>query len=266
MQTRFFAYAAGTPNTIATSFVAHALLDGVELLDDERWREPALGAARFLVSRDAARTATSATSRARRSSSTTRTCSRCGVLARTARLLGEDSLLEPVPAALARTLDAQREDGSWPYAEGADGAWVDNFHTAYVLESLALAKGLHPELEPRLERGIDYWERALFLADGTPKYTPERTHPIDAHCYASAIDTWLAVRDVRPQGVARAERLAQLLIGTMLDPTGYVHFQRRRFWTSRVPFVRWTTAPSFRALAGLQLVQARNGGADARLD
>ena len=256
VQTRFFAYAAGTPNTIATSFVAHALLDGVELLDDERWGEPALGAARFLFSRMRAdgyfRYVPGEDELVHNANALA-----CGVLARTARLVGEDSLLEPVPAALARTLGAQREDGSWPYAEGDDGAWVDNFHTAYVLESLALAEGLHPELEPSLVRGVDYWERALFLADGTPKYTPEHTHPIDAHCYASAIDAWLAVRGVRPQGVARAERLAQLLIGTMLDPTGYVRFQRRRFWTSRVPFVRWTTAPSFRALAGLLLVHAR---------
>jgi hypothetical protein len=265
VQTRFFAYAGGTPNTIATSFVAHALLDGVELLDDVRWGEPALGAARFLASRmrtDGYFRYVPGEDELVHNANVLA----CGVLARTARLLGEDSLLEPVPAALARTLDAQREDGSWPYADDADGAWVDNFHTAYVLESLALAEGLHPELEPSLARGVDYWERALFLAEGTPKYTPERTHPIDAHCYASAIDAWLAVRGVRPQGIARAERLALLLIGTMLDPVGYVHFQQRRFWTSRVPFVRWTTAPSFRALAGLLLVRARNGGADARLD
>jgi hypothetical protein len=265
VQTRFFAYSAGTPNTIATSFVAHALLDGVELLDDERWAEPALGAARFLVSRMHAdgyfRYVPGEDELVHNANALA-----CGVLARTARVLGDASLLEPPRAALGRTLEAQREDGSWPYAEGADGRWVDNFHTAYVLESLALADGLHPELQPSLARGVDYWERALFLADGTPKYTPERTHPIDGHCYASAIDAWLAVRDVRPQGVERAERLAQLLIERMLDPAGYVHFQRRRFWTSRVPFVRWTTAPSFRALAGLLLVRAQNGGADARLD
>jgi hypothetical protein len=265
VQTRFFAYAGGTPNTIATSFVAHALLDGVELLDDERWAEPALGAARFLVSRMRGngyfRYVPGEDELVHNANALA-----CGVLARTARVLGEDSVLEPARTALARTLDAQREDGSWPYAESADGGWVDNFHTAYVLESLALAEGLHPELRPRLARGVDYWERALFLPEGTPKYTPERTHPIDAHCYASAIDAWLAVRGVRPQGFERAERLARLLIERMLDPAGYVHFQRRRLWTSRAPFVRWTTAPSFRALAGLLLVRAQNDGADARLD
>jgi hypothetical protein len=264
VQTRFFAYERGTPNTIATSFVAHALLDGVELLHEERWAGPALGAARFLVARMLGdgyfRYVPGENELVHNANALA-----CGVLARTARLLGEESLLEPARAALARTLAAQRDDGSWPYAEGADGAWVDNFHTAYVLESLAHAQDLHAEVPARLDRGIDYWERALFLPDGTPRYTPDRTYPIDAHCYASAIDAWLAVRGVRPDAVERAERLARLLVERMLDPAGFVHFQRRRLWTSRVAFVRWTTAPSFRALAGLLLARAGNVDANARL-
>ena len=63
--------------------------------------------------------------------------------------------------------------------------------------------------------------------------------------------------------------MAGLLIEQMLDPSGYVWFQRRRLWTSRVPFVRWTTAPSFRALAGVLLARRRSKNeeqARARLD
>src|SRR4051812_14118261 len=36
VQTRFFGYARGEPNAIATSFAAHAFVDGLELLGDER--------------------------------------------------------------------------------------------------------------------------------------------------------------------------------------------------------------------------------------
>jgi hypothetical protein len=265
VQTRFFAYERGTPNTIATSFVAHALLDGVELLGDQRWAEPALGSARFLVSRMLAggcfRYLPGDNELVHNANALA-----CGVLARTARVLGATSLLEPAREALAPTLEAQREDGSWPYAEGARGAWVDNFHTAYVLESLAHAEHLDTDIRTRLARGIDYWEKALFLADGTPKYAPERKYPIDSHCYASAIDAWLAFIGVRPEGIERAERLACLLVDTMLDPEGFVYFQRRRLWTNRVPFVRWTAAPSFRALAGLLLARERRGDAHASLD
>jgi hypothetical protein len=38
----------------------------------------------------------------------------------------------------------------------------------------------------------------------------------------------------------------------MLNEQGFVDFQQGRLLRSRVPFVRWTSAPSFRALARLE--------------
>lgn len=246
VQTRFFRYARGTPNTIATSFVAQAFLDGAELLGDERWREPALQAAEFLRSTmlvpggDYFRYLPGEGGVVHNANLLA-----CAVFARA-------GLPEPAAPALETSLRAQREDGSWPYAEGSQGRWVDNFHTAYVLESLALCASSFPEVRGPLERGLEFWERTLFEADGTPRYQVGSLYPIDAHCYASAIDAWVAA-----QRLAHATRMAKLLVERMLDPAGYVWFQKRRLWTIRVPFIRWTTAPSFRALASLHLSRAR---------
>ena len=92
--------------------------------------------------------------------------------------------------AVRRTrLRAQRADGSWPYSE-AHG-WVDNFHTAYVLESLSHCEGV----EDALARGAEYWRRELFDADGRPRYFPDSRLPLDAHSYASAVDAYLALGD-----------------------------------------------------------------------
>jgi len=247
VQTRFFRYARGTPNTIATSFVAHAFLDAAELLGDTRWKKTANAAADFLVARMLT---------VERNRSYFRYLPHEGELVHNANLLACAVLARagaqaPARSALTVSLDAQRPDGSWPYSEGAKGGWVDNFHTAYVLESLAHCRSLDPGVTGALDAGARYWRQALFLADGTPKYTPESLYPIEAHCYASAIDTWLALGDI-----GEAERLARLLVERMLDRSGYVWFQRRRLWTNRVPFVRWTTAPSFRALAGVLLAKA----------
>jgi hypothetical protein len=266
VQTRFFGYARDTPNTIATSFVIQALLDGHELLGDESFGEAALAACEFLSTgllldqdgRTYFRYLPAEDELVHNANLLA-----CAALARTADLLGGDSLRETVEHALRASLAAQRPDGSWPYAEGAGHAWVDNFHTGYVLDSLAICSRSLPDLREPLVRGVEYWERNLFLQDGTPKYSTASLYPLDAHCYATAIDTWLAVRDV-----PAAERTARLLLERMLDPAGYVHFQRTRFWTNKVPFVRWTTAPTFRALAGLQLVKAGTGenGRGAGLD
>jgi hypothetical protein len=259
VQTRFFSYGRGTPNTIATSFVAHAFLDGVELLGEERWGEQARAAVRFLGEHMLVSGVNGTYFRyLPREDELVHNANllACALLARTARALGAESLAEPARQALETSLAAQREDGSWPYASGPAGGWVDNFHTGYVLESLAHCLTLRPDVRGRLERGLAFWDGALFEDDGTPKYFPDRTYPVDAHCYATAIDTWLSVAQWHALALQRAERLGELLIARMLDPAGSVHFQQRRLWTNRVAFVRWTTAPSFRALAGLLLQRA----------
>jgi len=264
VQTRFFSYRSGTPNVIATSFAAHALLDGHELLGDPEWSEAASRASDFLVTSLLQEDADRSYFRylpVERELVHNANLLGCSVLARTSLLTGRDDLPAIVRRAIECSVEAQRPDGSWPYAEGDGHGWVDNFHTAYVLEALVHCEPVAPELRPVLSRGFDYWERALFLPDGTPKYYAGRTLPIDSHNYAQAIETWLAVSEWRQEALSLAERAAGQLVDRMLTPAGHVAFQRRRLWTSTVPFVRWTTAPSFRALARLQLVHSLRAAA-----
>ena len=258
VQTRFFAYGSETPNTIATSFAAHAFLDGVLLLPDERWMPGVRSTVRWLEERGLAERERRAYFRYVPEEGElvhNANLLACGVLARAATVLEDAALLEPAVPALAASLEAQRADGSWPYSDGPAGRWVDNFHTGYVLESLAHCAAAGMAVGDAADRGFDYWERELFLADGTPKYTPAQLYPIDAHCYATAVDTWVAVSNVRERALPLAEQTARLLVERMLDPRGFVRFQESRFWTSAVPFVRWTTAPAFKALAGLLLAR-----------
>jgi hypothetical protein len=256
VQTRFFAYRGGTPNAIATSFAAHALLDGAVLLGEPVWGGAAADASDFLVERlledNGRRTYFKYLTNEHELVHNANVLV-CGALARTAEVNGRHDFAGVVTRALSSTLGAQRLDGSWPYAEGEGHAWVDNFHTGYVLEGLAFCEAFAPGVRPALESGLNYWERELFLPDGTPKYYPDSTFPVDSHNYAQAIETWLSVSHWRPRATVSAGRAAAQLIHRMLVPAGYAAFQRRRFWTSRVPFIRWTTAPAFRALARLCL-------------
>jgi hypothetical protein len=259
VQTRFFSYPRGTPNAIATSFAAHALLDGHELLGDERWGQAAERSCEFLLDHlleeDGARVYFRYLPPERELVHNANVLC-CSVFARTALVSGREDLAEIARRALPVTLDAQRPEGSWPYAEGEGHGWVDNFHTGYVLEGLAGCDHAL-SLKPQLERGLDYWERELFLPDGTPKYFAECIWPIDAHNYAQAIETWLAVAAWRPGAVDAAERCANQLVERMLTRDGHVAFQQRRWWKNRVPYVRWTTAPAFRALARLELARSQ---------
>jgi hypothetical protein len=253
--TRVFEYRRGTPNTIATSFAAQALLNAIELLGDERYAEPVADAARYLRTKMLTRGPEGSyfsylegeeelVHNANMLAAT--------VLIRAARVLGRPALAEQAAEAIATTVSRQRPDGSWPYAVRAGHGWVDNFHTAYVLESLAECAKSLPELRAPLDRGIEYWRTQLFLADGTPKYWSDRVYPLDAHCYADAIETWVAVGEL-----SEATRVARLLIDRMLAPEGYVYFQQWPRFRNRVPLIRWSTAPSFCALSGLLAAQNR---------
>ncbi len=258
VQTRFFRYLAGSPNTIATSFGAHAFLDAVELLGDEARLETAKRASRFLVNR--MHISDRGAPFFRYIPGDTKLIHNanllaCSVLARTDRLGGSTEFTEIAEQALQVTLAAQRPDGSWPYSDWAGQGWVDNFHTGYVLEALAICAGLEGA-EPALERGVGFWGREMFLADGTPKYYPDQVYPLDAHCYATAIDTLLALPEEMLVPGVHVDAVSALLVRDMLRSDGSVVFQRTGRWTNRVPFVRWTAAPCFRALARLARHQA----------
>ncbi len=254
VQTRVCFYPRGTPNTIATSFAVGALLDGVELLGDERWLETAVAACDYLVAHLLVEGSGGPYFRYVGAEDVlihNANMLASAALARAGRLSGRTDLADVAARACRTTVSAQRPDGSWPYGRPKSLSWVDNFHTGYVLESLAECVRVVPDLHEQLRCGVAQWEQDLFLRDGTPKYMTGNLYPIDAHCYATAIDTWLGQMHWHPKAVERAQHLAVLEIERMLDSKGYIHFQQRRFWKNRLPFVRWTTAPSFRALSRL---------------
>lgn len=265
VQTRVFGYPQNAPNTIATSFAAHALLDGFELVGATRWADAAGSAADFLVERMLHRSGTKPYFRylvMENELVHNANVLACSVLARAGRALARRDLGEVARTALPVTLDAQRHDGAWPYADGPGHRWVDNYHTGYVLESLVNCLDLMPEAAERLRRGVDYWEETLFLPDGTPKYFDDRVYPLDAHSYAQAVETWVALRRHRPDALASAARVARLIVERMLHRRGYVIFQRWPIGSNRVAVVRGTTAATFKALAGLLLATAREAETD----
>lgn len=94
---------------------------------------------------------------------------------------------DQISSALQSTLNCQRPDGSWPYGEGKNLSWVDNFHTAYVLWGLSqLASMGFDNLASNLDLGIGFWLENMFEA-GKAKQTQSKQASFDAHTCATAI-------------------------------------------------------------------------------
>ena len=133
-------------------------------------------------------------------------------------------------------------------------SWADNFHTAFILGSLsriidaigsepgAAATGFFDEMDNSLRRGYEFWKESFFLDNGWPKYYPDRLYPADAHSAASAIVTLVELRGRIPGTMILAEKIGQWAIDNLRDSRGYFHYQRRRFYTVRIPYMRWSQA------------------------
>jgi len=161
-------------------------------------------------------------------------------------------------AAARFTARRQLADGSWPYGEAANDRWVDNFHTAFVLVALKRTGEClqTDEFDECILRGYRFWKERMFLADGTPKYYPESTFPIDVHSVAQAILTFLEFRNEDGEALDHAMRVAQWGIESFQDPRGYFYYQIRRRYSIRIPYMRWGQAWMQRALT--ELVQVNH--------
>ena len=167
----------------------------------------------------------------------------------------EKELLELAERATRFVVNYQRRDGSWAYGAAPAQSWIDNFHTAYVLSSLARLVETLPakkEFLSALERGYEFWKKSFFLADGWPKYYHDHLFPADVHAGASAIVTFLELTDLDSQARVHAEKVAEWLITNMRDERGFFYYQRHRFYTVRKPYMRWSEAWMLYALARLR--------------
>ena len=147
----------------------------------------------------------------------------------------------------------QRADGSWAYGADSYQSWSDNFHTAFVLTSLArILRACAPRLEEdaatrdeiagAIRRGYHFWRDGFFLADGWPKYYHRSAHPADAHSAGAALVALAELRDAEPDAAELARRVAGWAVRELYDPRGFFYYQKRRLHTVRTPYMRWSQA------------------------
>jgi hypothetical protein len=263
VETRFFFYGRNTPNTIATAFAGHALLDAHRAGADAELLEAALGAGAFFLRRIGLTEAPDSEGAhfgyfpGDRTPIHNASLLAASLLARLSALvgpgLGGEEMAAAARSAVTYALEHQRDDGSWPYAEGARGRWVDGFHTGYVLDALRecqVALGDERIGEAR-QRGLGFYRDQLLLEDGAPRFFSDSTYPIDGQSAAQAIRSFALAGRTEPDWLETAWRAYGYAAAELRRSDGAFAFQRTRLWTNRVPHVRWVQAPMLEALSVL---------------
>jgi len=172
------------------------------------------------------------------------------LLAEVGVITSESELTRVALQSARYTARRQRSDGSWPYGEAVHDAWVDNFHTGYVLVALKhIGERLNTnEFEKVVEEGYQFWKRTMFSPDGTPKFYANSIYPVDTHCAAQGVLTFLAFADDDTQALEWAGRVAGWAVENLQNEQGYFNYQRTRYWINHIPYMRWTQAWMQRAL------------------
>jgi hypothetical protein len=259
-QSRNFFAPQGTPTIVPTAFAARALIEAYETFNDESYLKIARSTCDFILD-DLKRTVESDDELCFSYSPLDDTqiynasLFAGETLASVGARTGETDLCELAVRAARYVIRRQREDGSWTYGAARDQSWVDNFHTAYVLLSLSrimkCLPGAEVEIATALQRGYAFWRERFFLADGWPKYYHDTLFPADAHAAATAIVTLVELRELDREALSLAEKIAAWTLRNLYDKRGSFYYQRRRFYTVRTPFMRWTQSWMLYALARL---------------
>jgi len=266
-QSRNFFAPQGTPTIVPTAFAARALIEGYKIFSDERYLQAARSSCDFIL-RDLKRTVESdeevcfSYSPSDETKIFNASLLAAETLAGVSALTGETELYDLAGRAARYVVRRQRDDGSWAYGEQTNQSWTDNFHTAYVLLSLSRIREscnrTDDDLHQALQRGYSFWRERFFLADGWPKYYHDTLYPADAHAAASAIVTLAELQPLDTGALPLAEQITFWTIRNLRDSQGFFYYQRRRFYTVRTRFMRWTQAWILYALARFLEEKGRN--------
>jgi hypothetical protein len=244
-----------TPTIVVSSFIANALLDAYELTGDENLLKTARSTCDYFL-KDLNRTYNDAGdfsfSYSSADNSVVFNASLLGskLLARVYSYTGEAILKDEARRSVSYCCGYQGDDGSWAYGLAPFHKWIDNFHTGYNLECISdyMKYTGDQSFTLNLKNGLDYYLSTFFLENGIPKYYSNSVYPIDIHAPAQLVITLTALGKFSEHREL-IDRVLNWTILNMQSASGYFYYQKNKYFTSRIPYMRWSQAWMFYALS-----------------
>jgi hypothetical protein len=257
-QSRSFFAPRGLPNAICTIFAARAFVDIFDRWQDQKSLEVARKAAEFLlaylkVEKDGElhfRYIPTADSEVHNVNLLA-----AALVASIAKRTGDTALFETAHRAIAFSVRRQRPDGSWPYGESGNQQWIDNYHTGFNLVALLEYRRSSGDdsFEEPMAHGYRFWDSHFLSDDGAPKFYASKKYPIDIHCVAQSILTYVEFMNVDPGATQKCLEVYWWARTHLWSPDGYFYFQRHSGYTTKISYIRWAQSWMFLALSRLFL-------------
>jgi hypothetical protein len=257
-QTRTIIVPVATPNLVCTTFVASALLDAYDQRSDARLLEMAVSAVDYIVNDlywDDGNSGCGFSYPLPGLHSQTHNANflAAALFCRVYKHTGDEKYLRLAFRVARYSVGKQLADGSWYYGEADSQRWIDNFHTGYNLCALrAICRDAGTdEFESSIRQGFEFYGTHFIRDDGAARYFHNQTYPIDIHCVAQSIITFLEFADLDERNVDLASSVFHWALDHMWDERGFFYYRVLRLTRIRTSYMRWSQAWMLRALADL---------------
>lgn len=146
-------------------------------------------------------------------------------------------------------IGTQDSDGCWIYSKYKSGKVrrQTDFHQGFIIDSLVeylpFAESKEQDLLiESIEKGADFYREKQFLDNGRCYYRYPKLYPTDIHNQAQGIITFSKLSTFDPEYLEFAKKILEWTILNMQAYSGYFFYQKNRFLTNKIPYMRWGAA------------------------
>ncbi|MCS2724524.1 hypothetical protein NXW08_14205 [Bacteroides uniformis] len=181
----------------------------------------------------------------------------CEVLAKCYFLTHDKQFQRDAIKSLNFTVYHQKKNGSWMYRYYPDSGKEKNqidFHQGFILNSLNEA--IHYlSLEDKkyidaIKKGYDFYINKQFTKDGRGMWRYPVLYPIDIHNQAVGIITFSKMSTYSSLSKDVTSEIIEYTLSNLYNKKkGYFYYQKRKFFTNRIDYIRWNQSWMLLALA-----------------
>jgi len=183
----------------------------------------------------------------------------CEVLARADWVSGTNKYGNDINKAIDYVISNQKNNGAWWYSYDpllkSERKQID-FHQGFILVSLNNLMKLLPQqrrdVESAITKGIDYYRKYQFYANGRSLWRIPKVWPVDIHNQSQGIITFSELSRYNPDYIVFANTIAEWTIRNMQDAQGFFYYRKFKHYTNMIPYMRWSQAWMLLALASLK--------------
>lgn len=175
------------------------------------------------------------------------------VLARFDSLSGSSENVHIAKRLVRYVVNRQQNSGAWYYTDPPEHSPIrhDNYHTGFILDALDQYRKYSGDetFAHAYENGLQFYRDNLFTGLGAPKWMSDQEYPYDIHGSAQGL---ISFSRSFTQNESLLERIFNWMTTNLYSGDGRFYYQRTRFFTKRITFMRWCNAWGFRSIARYQ--------------